>query len=129
MVDVKLHQTIMSPSITSSISNFLGGIAGVVVSLFNSLFAVFTAILALGTDIIQSVLSVAQHVVTMVLDLFQGVFGFVAGMSDERRDRVVAPLITYLANIVAIVVLGGGYYLYTVYQQKNSRSRVGVKRT
>ncbi|KAF8078366.1 hypothetical protein FPV67DRAFT_1663119 [Lyophyllum atratum] len=96
-----------SPSITSSVSNFVSAVAGIVMSLLQSVFAVFQAIFALGADIIHSVLSLGQHLVAMVLDLFQGVFGFVA------------------ANIVAIGVLGVGYYIYTQTQARRGR-RTGI---
>ncbi|KAF8168316.1 hypothetical protein B0H34DRAFT_685078 [Crassisporium funariophilum] len=97
------------PSVVNAISNFAASIVGIFVSLFNSVFAVFHAIFALGADIVNSVLTVVKHMVSMVLELFQGVLGFIA------------------ANFIAIAVIGGAYYLYTVYQSKN-RGTIGKGR-
>ncbi|KAH7921952.1 hypothetical protein BV22DRAFT_1018301 [Leucogyrophana mollusca] len=88
----------MAP-IASSLTNFLQSLTAIGVSLMYSVLAVFQAIFALGQELVGSVLKVGNSVVTLVLDLFQGVFGFVA------------------ANFVALGVLGGAYYLYTLRQQ------------
>ncbi|TFK41370.1 hypothetical protein BDQ12DRAFT_733661 [Crucibulum laeve] len=89
------------PSVTSSISNFVASIFGIFASLFSSVLAVFQGIFALGWDVIHTALTATQHVIAMVADLFQGVLGFVA------------------ANFVAIAVLGGAYYLYTLRTQRS----------
>jgi len=91
----------------SSLSNFVTAVPGIVVSLLQSVMAVFQAIFALGADIIHSAFCLGQHIVAMVFDLFQGVFGFIA------------------ANIVAIGVLGIGYYIYTQTQTRR-RGRWGI---
>ncbi|RDB28936.1 hypothetical protein Hypma_015264 [Hypsizygus marmoreus] len=93
----------MPPTLTSSFSNFLGSLWAIAISLFNSIVAVFQAILALGMNIIQSVLAVGQQLVALVLNVFQGLFGFIA------------------ANIVAIGLIGLGYYLYTQRQARRGR--------
>jgi len=67
------------PSVMHAVTNFVNAIVGIFVQLFNSIFAVFHAIFALGLDVVNSVVTVVQHLVAMVLDLFQGVLGFVAG--------------------------------------------------
>ncbi|PPQ90458.1 hypothetical protein CVT25_014976 [Psilocybe cyanescens] len=89
------------PSIVHAATEFINAIVGIFVSLTQSVFAVFHAIFALGADVITSVLKVAQHLIAMVTDVFQGALGFIA------------------ANFVAIAALGGAYYIYTVYQARN----------
>ncbi|KJA25972.1 hypothetical protein HYPSUDRAFT_199213 [Hypholoma sublateritium FD-334 SS-4] len=89
--------------VLDAISQFLSGIIGIVVSLANSVFAVFHAVFALGADIVQSAFAVLQHLLAMVADVFTGVLGFVT------------------ANFVAIGLLAGGYYAYTVYEKRNRR--------
>ncbi|KAL0950869.1 hypothetical protein HGRIS_007628 [Hohenbuehelia grisea] len=92
----------MSPSVTSSISEFIQGIFGIFASVFNSILAVFTAILALGQDIIGGFLQVVQNIIKMAVDLFSGALGFVMG------------------NIITLIVLAGAYWLYTTRQQNSS---------
>ncbi|KDR84779.1 hypothetical protein GALMADRAFT_82780 [Galerina marginata CBS 339.88] len=96
------------PSVVQAVTNFFSAIVGIFISLINSVLAVFQAIFALGVDVVNSVFSVVKHLIAMVTDVFSGVIGFIA------------------ANFVAIAVLGGGYYAYTVYQ---SRNRGGVRKT
>ncbi|KAH9487134.1 hypothetical protein JR316_0001203 [Psilocybe cubensis] len=100
------------PSIVHAITEFINSIVGIVFSLVQSVFAVFHAIFALGGDVITSVFKVAQHLIAMVTDVFQGALGFIA------------------ANFFAIAALGGAYYIYTVYQARNRGSlRNGKTRT
>jgi len=66
-------------SVTTAITNFVTAIFGVFVSLFQSLLAVFQAVFALVGNVVHSITSIIQHFVQMVLDLFQGAAGFVAG--------------------------------------------------
>ena len=113
--------------VLDAISQFFRGIIGIVVSLANSIFAVFHAVFALGVDVVQSAFAIVQHLVAMVADVFSGVLGFVAGalrcglaggMNDADRRG-------FAANFVAIGMLAGGYYVYTVYQRRNRRSVKG----
>lgn len=67
------------PSVTSAISSFVLSIIGVFISLFNSIFAVFYAIFALGANLLSSISTVVRHFVQMVLELCQGVVGFITG--------------------------------------------------
>ncbi|KAF8971548.1 hypothetical protein BDZ97DRAFT_1787055 [Flammula alnicola] len=97
------NDTIMA-SVMQPLSKFVNSLMGIFVSLMNSVFAVFQAIFALGANIVNSVLAIMKHLVTMVMELFSGIFGFIA------------------ANFVAIAVLGGAYYIYTVYQSRNRGS-------
>lgn len=109
--------------VLDAISQFLSGIFGIVVSLANSVFAVFHAVFALGADVVQSAFAILQHLLAMVADVFSGVLGFVTGalrcgllgwMDDaDAWGRV--------ANFVAIGLLAGGYYAYTVYEKRNRR--------
>lgn len=111
----------MSPSVASAFSNFINAIVGISISLFNSIFAVFQAIIALGMNIIQSAVSIVQHMVTMVIGLFQGVFGFVVGSSRSLYSFFII-LNVATANFVALAVLGGAYYAYTLWGQQRRGS-------
>jgi len=100
----------MSPSVANAFSNFINAIVGIAVSLFSSVLAVFQAIIALGMNIIHSAVTIVQHMIAMVVDLFQGVFGFV------------------VANFVALAVVGGAYYAYTLWGQQRSRGSIKSRR-
>lgn len=64
---------------TGGVSNFISSIFGVIASLFNSILALFQAFLGLGLDVVRSALTIAQHFVAMVVDVFSGTIGFIAG--------------------------------------------------
>ncbi|KIM48416.1 hypothetical protein M413DRAFT_22913 [Hebeloma cylindrosporum] len=83
-------------SVTNAMSAFVSSIIGVFVSLFNLIFAVFHAIFASAADMLSSVFAVGRHFVLAVLQLFQGMVGFITG------------------NLLGIVLIVGLYYLYTV---------------
>jgi len=96
-------------TITAALSNFVQALASIVGSLLSSVLAVFQAILALGQELLSGVLQLVQAFVSFGTDLFGSVLGFVA------------------AHFVALLVIGGGYYLYT---QQGGRvgSRGGSKK-
>lgn len=73
--------TTMSPTVSTSFGHFLQSLSAIAASLVNSVTAVLMAILALGQDICGSVLKLGQSTLKLALDVFQGVFGFVAGTS------------------------------------------------
>jgi len=95
----------MTATIPSALSDFLSSITAVFFSLVNSVLAVFQAFFLLGKDILSSAIQLAQSLVTLVLGLLQGVYGFAA------------------ANLLVLVVLGGGYYFYTTRQTKGRGKR------
>ncbi|KAF7339836.1 hypothetical protein MVEN_01900200 [Mycena venus] len=82
----------MATSISGALADFVNAITGVLLSLFNSVLAFFQAIAVLGKDIIASGINLVQSFIALALGLLQGVYGFIA------------------ANLLAVVVLGGGYY-------------------
>ncbi|KAL0072183.1 hypothetical protein AAF712_001107 [Marasmius tenuissimus] len=84
----------MAPSISAAISDFINALTSMAAGLVNSVFAVFSAILALGTDIIQTAAQFVTSIVKLGIDLCQGVVGFVA------------------ANFFVLAILGGVYYVY-----------------
>jgi len=95
----------MAATIASSFSDFLSALTAVFFNLINSILAVFQAIVVLGKDILGSCVQLGQSLVTLVLGLLQGVYGFVA------------------ANLLVLGVLGGGYYFYTTRQTKGAGKR------
>jgi len=112
------------PSVMHAVTNFVNAIVGIFVQLFNSIFAVFHAIFALGLDVVNSMVTIVQHLVAMVLDLFQGVLGFVTGefLSSVGRERCVCFLCADVhlpANFIAIGLIVGAYFAYTQYVAKN----------
>ena len=111
------------PSVTHAVTNFVNAIIGIFVQLFNSIFAVFHAIFALGLDVVNSVVTIVQHLVAMVLDLFQGVLGFVAGefflLACERCVCFLCADVHLPANFIAIGLIVGAYFAYTQYVAKN----------
>ncbi len=69
----------MAPTIASAFSDFTSGVMSIIVGLFNSVLAFFYAILALGKDIVGSVIQLGQSFVKLGIDVFQGVLGFATG--------------------------------------------------
>ncbi|KAF8203268.1 hypothetical protein BJ912DRAFT_943441 [Pholiota molesta] len=96
-------------SVVNALTQFVNSLIGIFVSLCNSVYAVFYAIFALGTDVVQSTFVVVKHLVAMFLDLFSGVLGFI------------------IANFMAIAVLVGGYFAYVQYQQQRNRGGIRNK--
>jgi len=94
------------PSLIESVTHFFQAIAGVIFSLVNSIIAVFASVLALFQDIANSGLKLVTSLVGLILDLFQGVLGFV------------------MANILIIGVAGVGYYIYTTTQKGRGSRKV-----
>jgi len=89
----------MASSLAAAVSNFLQALTAIAASLVNSVLAVIQAIFALGAELLNGVLQLVQAFVAFGTDLFGSVLGFVA------------------AHFVALLVLGGGYYLYTTRAQ------------
>ncbi|OJA21263.1 hypothetical protein AZE42_02537 [Rhizopogon vesiculosus] len=86
-------------TIITALTKFGQSLAAIGLSLLYSVLAVFQAVFALAQSTIENILKLGQSISTLVLELFQGVFGFV------------------IANFAAIIVIGGGYYLYMLRQQ------------
>ncbi|KAK6509717.1 hypothetical protein TWF481_004448 [Arthrobotrys musiformis] len=86
------------PSLTSSVENFVSAIFGIFRNIIDSIFAVFTSILALF-----------QTAVVSVFDLAKSFLNFL------------------LSNILILSVLAVGFVLYTATLQKNraAGTRVG----
>lgn len=87
----------MSPTstISSSVTTFVHGIFGIVMSIFQAIWGV-----------VQSVLVLAQSTTQLGLDVFRGVAGFVT------------------ANFLLIAVLGGVYYFYRNRGKGANRKRI-----
>lgn len=115
----------MAASITQAFSNFLQSLTGIGISIFYASFAVFQAILALFKGLFQNIIQLVQAFITLGLDLFQGVFGFVTG-TVKPKHSLLSSLTIPLANFVILGVLGGGYYWYTN-RQGRARGRGSTK--
>jgi len=97
-------------SIIAALINFGQSMAGIGVSSLHSVLAVFQAVFALAQNTIENILKLGQSITTLVLQLFQGVFGIV------------------VANFAAILVVGGVYYLYMLRQQGRGPKMLQKKR-
>ncbi|KAF7437066.1 hypothetical protein PC9H_003900 [Pleurotus ostreatus] len=95
----------MAPTLTSAFSEFLHSLTAIAGSLANSIIAVFTAILALCQGAILGLFSLGNSLVKLVLDVFQGLAGFVAG------------------NFIIIAVLIGAYFVYQSRQGNRAQTR------
>ncbi|KAK6534079.1 hypothetical protein TWF281_005417 [Arthrobotrys megalospora] len=84
-------------SITSSIENFISAIFGIFRNLVDSIFAVFTSILALF-----------QTAVVSVFDLAKSFLNFL------------------FSNILVLSVIAIGFVLYATFMQKNAAAGPGV---
>jgi len=85
-------------------------LSGIGVSILNAILGVFYAIFALGQTLFASVVQFGQSVLKLGMDVFQGVFGFVA------------------ANFFVLLIVGGGYYWYTQNQKGQGGKRGKSKR-
>ncbi len=110
----------MSGGLVAAVSQFVNAVIGIFVSLVNSVLAVFHAIFALGVNIVQSTFAVVKHLVAMVAEVFSGVLGFITGAPRCVLERTCdANEECAVANFVAIALIAGGYYAYTVYEKRN----------
>jgi len=98
-VDAKQSRPRVMSTIITALTKFGQSLAAIGISLLYSVLAVFQAVFALAQSTIENILKLGQSISTLVLELFQGVFGFV------------------IANFAVIIVIGGGYYLYMLRQQ------------
>ncbi|KAK6516998.1 hypothetical protein TWF506_006877 [Arthrobotrys conoides] len=86
-------------SLTSSIENFISAIFGIFRNVIDSIFAVFTSILALF-----------QSAVVGVFDLAKSFLNFL------------------FSNIIVLAVIAVGFILYSVALQKNATGPAGKKK-
>ncbi|KAJ7597679.1 hypothetical protein C8J56DRAFT_818368 [Mycena floridula] len=93
----------MAPTISSALSEFVGSLSAIGLNLVHSVMAIFNAILALFFDVFGAVAQLGQSILKLGLDLFGSVLGFVT------------------ANFFLLLVLGGGYYVYTTRQGASGR--------
>ncbi|KAJ3882310.1 hypothetical protein F5051DRAFT_468451 [Lentinula edodes] len=100
----------MAPTISSAFSEFASALARIGGGLFNSLMAVFQAILAFFMDVFGSTIQLLQSILKLGIDMCQGLVGFVA------------------ANFLALATIGGAYYWYTTSQRQKSGGVVAGKR-
>ncbi|KAK7694376.1 hypothetical protein QCA50_001562 [Cerrena zonata] len=85
-------------AVYSAFANFIQALGGIVGGIMNSVLAIFQAFLALVKALLSGVFQVGQAILKLGADLTQDVVGFV------------------FANFFLILVLGGGYYLYSTRQ-------------
>ena len=104
-------------AIHSAFANFLQALSGIVNGIVNSILAVFQAFLALGQELLSGVFQIGQAVLKLAADLTQDVVGFVLGACDLPHSwRVFNVTRHCVANFFLLLVLGGGYYLYSTRQ-------------
>lgn len=112
----------MAPTLTNAFSEFLHSLTNIAGSLANSIIAVFTAILVLCQNTILGLFSLGNSLVKLVLDVFQGFAGFVAGEYDDNICYVFV-LNPYTGNFILLAVLIGAYFLYQSRQGNRSQTR------
>jgi len=83
-------------TITAALTNFGQSVAVIGLSSLLSVLAVFQAIFALVQKTIENILKLGQSITILVLELSQGVFGFVVGRSCSlsRSQRATEALFT-----------------------------------
>lgn len=104
-------------TIITALTNFGQSLAAIGLSSLHSVLAVFQAVFGLVQNTIENILKLGQSISTLVLQLLQGVVGFVIGGSSFQvpcacHDSCFCP-----ANFVAILAIGGAYYLYMLREQ------------
>jgi hypothetical protein len=119
----------MSASLAATLSEFAASLSSIALSLFNAVLAVFYSIFNLAQNLVGNAVVLGNSLVKLTLGVFQGVFGFIAGMNPvhtalAREDLRILDL---LANFIVILVLGGGYYLYTKKYPDGRKKRVKGK--
>lgn len=113
----------MAPTLTSAFSEFLHSLTAIAGSLANSIIAVFTAILALCQGAILGLFSLGNSLVKLVLDVFQGLAGFVAGEFNQCFLCVFVMLSFGSGNFIIIAVLIGAYVVYHSRQGNRAQKR------
>lgn len=78
------HDQQAMSTIIAALTNFGQSLVVIGLSLVHSVLAVFQAVFALLQSTIENILKLGQSITTLVLELFQGVFGFVVGRSCFR---------------------------------------------
>jgi hypothetical protein len=66
-------------SIVAALTNFGQSLAGIGVSSLYSVLAVFQAVFALAQNTVENILKLGQSITTLVMQLFEGVFGLIVG--------------------------------------------------
>ncbi|KAJ3751567.1 hypothetical protein EV360DRAFT_56688 [Lentinula raphanica] len=98
----------MAPTISSAFSEFVNALTSICAGLFNSLMAVFQAIIAFFMNVLGSAVQLFQSILKLGIDMCQGLVGFVT------------------ANFLALAMIGGVYYWYTNSQRQK---RGGQRKT
>jgi hypothetical protein len=103
----------MSATFFQAFVNFFQSLTGIGISLLNSAFVVFQAIVALFQSLFQNSIQLVQAFIKLGLDVFQGVLGFITGESQPPSWASCILILVSLANFLVLAVLGGGYYFYS----------------
>ncbi|KAI0034924.1 hypothetical protein K488DRAFT_44429 [Vararia minispora EC-137] len=94
----------MAPSVQGAIGGFVGSVSHIGSDIVQAVFTLFGAFLAFGQALMTAALQAGQAVLKLGTDLFQSVAGFV------------------FANFFVLMIIGGGYYLYTTRSQGKGKS-------
>ncbi|KAJ7293362.1 hypothetical protein C8J57DRAFT_23911 [Mycena rebaudengoi] len=79
----------MSTTLASTFSDFVNAITGIFLSLFQSVLAVFQAILVLGKDIVFTIINLAQSTIALAVGVVGGVVNFAAGTSGWQTHQMI----------------------------------------
>jgi hypothetical protein len=71
----------MSASLAATLSEFATSLSSIALSLFNAVLAVFYSIFNLAQNLVGNAVVLGNSLVKLTLGVFQGVFGFIAGMN------------------------------------------------
>lgn len=112
------------PSVTSSVNELRSSVISISLGLFQSLVVLFRAILTFGRDILSAVLNLGQALFKAAVGTAGGVAELIWGASSVLNRRLVAiksDSSIRPANLFAIALCAGGYYLYTRLMQNSPR--------
>jgi hypothetical protein len=105
-------------SLIASIVELFQSIVGIILSLLHSVSAVVQAVLALAQDAVKSALGLAKSI-----------WGFVMGSWwNSPPSSALTDVQSYEANLVLLLVIGAGYYVYTANQGRQRRTVTGKGR-
>jgi uncharacterized membrane protein len=103
--------------LSTSLLEFTASITSIAASLFHAVLTVLQSLLNLVLNLVQNVIALAQSLIKLALALFQDVLGFVTGKVTFCLAASLYNNLSFPANFLVIVVLGGVLVLY-LYRQR-----------
>jgi len=97
----------------------VGQLTSLVQNLIQSVLNVFGAILGLFQNLLGAVLGIFNGILSAGVSLVAGIFNAFGSLVQSILGLVGGTIGVLWANIFLVILVGGGYYLYTNSQRNN----------